>query len=61
MKYKVMLELGVWLAPWDGDPGRTMMSEFATVFDSKIEAITALKSTWKYRPFKHAQLVKVRK
>jgi len=51
MKYIVELETGVWLAPWDGDPGRTTVKENAKRFDERLDALRAGEDAWKYRPF----------
>lgn len=52
--YIVELEPGVWLAPWAGDPGRTVVREKASVFASVTDANTALASARRYRPFASA-------
>lgn len=49
--YVVQLENGVWLAPVDGDPGRTLVLEFAQRFDSRNRAEWALKKARENRPF----------
>ena len=49
--YIVQLEFEVWLAPWDGDPGRTCSIENAKRFSSRRQAEAALESAKKYRPF----------
>ncbi len=51
---KVQLEAGVWIADWEGDPGRTLAEENAKKFASITEAQTALTESRKYRPFKNA-------
>jgi len=50
----VQLEHEVWLAPWDGDPGRTESVESAQRFTSKRQAEAALKRAREYRPFDRA-------
>lgn len=52
--YIVQLEFEVWLAPWDGDPGRTCTIEFAKRFSSRRQAETALEAARRYRPFRDA-------
>lgn len=50
---------GVWLAPWEGDPGRTLQRDSAKVFRSDVEARQALQAARRYRPFRRAQVVRV--
>jgi hypothetical protein len=38
---KVELEKGVWLADWEGDPGRTVVEANAQEFENMKEAIEA--------------------
>jgi len=52
--YIVQLEFEVWLAPWDGDPGRTCAIENAARFASRRQAESALAESRKYRPFPDA-------
>ena len=40
--YVVALEPGVWLAPWEGDPGRTLVLENAKRYPSERSAKRAL-------------------
>ena len=47
----VMLERGVWLANWEGDPARTLKIDNAKRFKTKKAASAALKKARKYRPF----------
>lgn len=47
----VELEPGVWLAPWDGDPGRTLVLDSATRYPSYVAAERALKQAQKHRTF----------
>lgn len=57
-KYIVELEDGVFLAPWDGDPGRTTVKENAKRFNTMLgakRAITKAKSSrdftnWSIQP-----------
>jgi hypothetical protein len=54
--YIVKLEKGVWLAPWDGDPGRTLKKENAKEFKLKSDANHALIQARMYRPFNDAEI-----
>ena len=54
----VELEKGVWIAPWDGDPGRTIVKKNAKIFSNKIEADYALICARVYRPFINARILK---
>ena len=54
--YIVELESGVWLADWEGDPGRTVVKENAQKFQIERQAIRALKKAREYRPFNYAQI-----
>ncbi|HJX82308.1 MAG TPA: hypothetical protein VJ248_09770 [Candidatus Udaeobacter sp.] len=51
MKFIVELEPGVWLAPWNGDPGRTTVKENAKRFDIRYFARIAGEEAQKYRSF----------
>ena len=42
--YIVEIEDGVYLAPWDGDPGRTLVKESAKKFKTKSSAMQAKKT-----------------
>lgn len=48
----VELEASVWLAPWDGDPGRTLARESAKTFRTEAAAHKAIEEARKYRRFK---------
>lgn len=55
-KYVVELEKGVWLAPFDGDPGRTLDIKNAKTFEYKMKAQKALlkaKKDYPNRKWKH--------
>ncbi len=52
--WTVELEPGVWLAPWEGDPGRTLVKDNAKEFASRNKADTALAAAREYRPFAQA-------
>ncbi len=53
-RFKVQLEPGVWLAEWEGDPGRTFKEESAKEFKTIKEAAKALNKAREYRPFLRA-------
>ena len=50
-RFIVELEPDVWIARWDGDPGRTLRLRKAKQFVSGRAAEKALASARKYRPF----------
>lgn len=52
----VQLELGVWLAAVEGDPGRTLVMEKAERFETLGAAAKALTAARKYRPFESATI-----
>jgi len=41
--YRIELEKGVYGAPWNGDPGRTLKIENAKIFSKKKDAKNELK------------------
>jgi hypothetical protein len=43
----VEIEKGVWLAPWDGDPGRTLVKDSAKEFKTERAADGALSAARK--------------
>ena len=56
--YIIQLEKGVFLADWEGDPGRTLKREIAKRFPSDQSAITSLNNLKKdYSKFKNAEVV----
>jgi len=55
MMYVVELEKGVWVAPWDGDPGRTLVIKNAKTFPNKTEADFAIVCARVYRKFENAK------
>lgn len=57
--YILELEDRVWLAPWDGDPGRTLDINNAIKFINISGAFKELKYARKFRPFKHAKVVAI--
>ena len=52
--YIVELEKGVWLADWEGDPGRTVIRKNALQFFELDNAVKALKKAREYREFRRA-------
>jgi hypothetical protein len=52
----VQLEADVWLAPWTGDPGRTLVRQTAKRFASITGAKQALVKARHFRPFPHARI-----
>jgi hypothetical protein len=58
-KYIAELEKGVWIAPWDGDPGRTVVKRNAATFTQKLQAWRAIKKAREYRPFINAEIVPI--
>jgi len=58
-KWIVELEKMVWLAPWDGDPGRTCSLEGAMRLSSRAKADRELSRARKYHPFERAKIVEV--
>ena len=50
--YVVELQEGCWLAPWNGDPGRTLVLESAKKFNFILEAEKALEKAKKNNPFR---------
>jgi hypothetical protein len=59
MKWIVELQKNVWIAAWDGDPGRTVKKENAEVFQDKLKATQALTYARLFRPFKQAKIIKL--
>ena len=57
MKYIVELEENVWIADWDGDPGRTIVKNNAKVFDNKKEAEESIKMARYFGEFKFAKII----
>lgn len=58
--YVVEIQPGCWLAPWGGDPGRTLVLNSARVFPSKRAARMALKRARVCRACTEARIVEVR-
>ena len=55
-EWVVELEPGVWIAPINGDPGRTLIKASATRFASQYKAELALQRARKSRPFLLAEV-----
>lgn len=58
-RYIVELEPGVWLAPWKGDPGRTLVESSARRYPNHRAAETALSFARSLRPFPSARILPV--
>ena len=56
MRYLVELEQGTYLAPWAGDPGRTIKRSNAKRYKSEQLASIALRKARRYRPFVCAKI-----
>jgi hypothetical protein len=59
MMFFVQLEDGVFMAGWDGDPGRTLDFNVAKEYATIAEAIDAIKRARQYRPFPNARIIHV--
>ncbi len=59
MYYIIELDEKCWIAPWDGDPGRTVVENSAKKYLFKEPAERALGKARKYRPFKNARIVEI--
>ncbi len=57
MKWIVELERETWIAPWSGDPGRTVVMHNARKFGSKRAAELALRKARCFRQFKNATII----
>lgn len=59
MKYVVDLEgdCSVFIASWDGDPGRTCIIENATKYSTISSATYGLARARKWRPFLQARII----
>lgn len=55
----VELEKNTWIAPWSGDPGRTVVMDNARKFNSKRSAAFALGKARGFSPFPHAKITEV--
>ena len=58
-RYIVQLEPGVWLAPWRGDPGRTLVQSSALTFPTRAGAALAIQCARDFRPLLTAKIVEV--
>lgn len=59
-KYVCKLEHGTYIAPWGGDPGRTLVLKNARRFKTKSSARRAIKKAQKFRSFKNACIITVK-
>lgn len=57
MECIVELENGVWLAPWEGDPARTIQIENAKIFKNSTHAKKAINKVLEYSKFSHPVIV----
>lgn len=57
--YIIELEKGVWIAPWNGDPGRTLIKGSAKQFDTKAQAYRAIAKALGYRDFQNPIVEKI--
>ena len=57
VEWVVELESGVWLAPWHGDPGRTLFAGSAKRFPTQAAAHRALVAARLYHRFASAQVM----
>jgi len=55
----VELEKGVFLAPWDGDPGRTLVEGSAKQFKKQATAFAALEKAQESRRFSSSKVLEV--
>lgn len=55
----VELQTGMWIAPWSGDPGRTLVKKTAQKYKTERGAKIALKCARRYSPFKDAKIEQV--
>lgn len=55
--YIVEIEENVWIAPWDGDPGRCYKIYNAEKFNDKKSAEKALRKAREFRPFAKAKII----
>jgi hypothetical protein len=56
--FVVELEPLVWIAPWEGDPGRTTKFKNAEKFPTVEKAQEALEKAQKYRNFNNSRIMK---
>ena len=55
--YIVELHEGCWLAPWTGDPGRTLVLKTAKLYLTKRGAKIALGLARRFRKFSYARVM----
>ena len=55
----VEISIGVYLADWSGDPGRTVIINHAKKYETERAAKIAIKKARKYRAFKEAKIIKL--
>jgi len=55
----VELHQGTWLAPWQGDPGRTLVLDSAKQFNTEASAKRALAKAREYRKFPNTKILPV--
>lgn len=60
MKYIVELEKGCFLAPWKGDPGRTLVRESAKLFNTRLGALRAANKARILRGFRNMSIQEVK-
>lgn len=59
--YIVELEKGVWLAPWEGDPGRTIIKKNAKQFKTYASANRALNKALQFgREFVGSRVINIK-
>ena len=59
MEYIVELEKGVYIAPWKGDPGRTLKIQNARIFKSKELAHLGIFNALTYRKFNDPKIKEI--
>ena len=57
MAYIVEIEIGVWLASLDGDPGRTLDKSRATTFKTRKDAEMDLQKARLFKDFRDAKII----
>lgn len=57
MAFVVEIESGVWLAPCDGDPGRTLDKSRAATFPTRKTAEMALRRARVFKDFRNAKII----
>lgn len=56
-EYLVQLQDDCWIAPWSGDPGRTLSIDHARVFDTPQEAANSLRYAKRFRDFAESKII----